>query len=403
MARKRDDQVVVLLEKYEVEGRIGSGAFGSVYRIRRKADGAKFACKSVIYAGMTQSHKEQLVAEVNIMRELKHPHIVRYVDRSIDRITGTLHIIMELCEGGDLAALLMQRRRARRHLDEEQLWRVASEVASALRDCHEGKLAANGSAVILHRDLKPANILFDANGSVKLGDFGLAKELQHECLAKTKLGTPLYMAPELVRRKPYGPPADMWSLGCILYEAATFEPPFDAKCADDLHSAILAGHRKPIPNTYSIAFRDLVASLLCYRPRERLTASALLQRHAALHRYDTPGHAHAPIMPAVLPPPLPPPPPEHHVLSCHHDRRVRQLDEREKALDDRARLLDDRTRLLDERECDLDRREHALRTRLAAHNQQPAGRRKRHSDEPFKDRNWADAATKKVKHREPLV
>lgn len=76
-AQKNKDGVEVKLEHYDVEGPLGNGAFGSVCKVRRKSTSQRFACKSVVYAGMSQTHKEQLVTEVNIMRELKHPHIVR--------------------------------------------------------------------------------------------------------------------------------------------------------------------------------------------------------------------------------------------------------------------------------------------------------------------------------------
>ncbi|KAJ1449506.1 kinase-like domain-containing protein, partial [Pelagophyceae sp. CCMP2097] len=258
-----------VLADYDVVGVLGCGSFGSVSRVRRKTDGAEFACKSVPYGGMAEKHKHLLVSEVNIMRTLRHAHIVKYVDRINDRDTGTLHIIMELCPGGDLASLLKRQRAKRRGLDERAVWQLVGQVAAALRDCHEGCFSSevDGAAPkkpVLHRDLKPANILFDGRGDVKVADFGLAIELKNAAaLAQTCLGTPLYMAPEVVKQQPYGPPADVWSLGCVAYEACALEPPFCADTMAALNADIVAGRlRKPLPRTYSPALRKLVSAML---------------------------------------------------------------------------------------------------------------------------------------------
>ncbi|KAJ8604249.1 hypothetical protein CTAYLR_009234 [Chrysophaeum taylorii] len=356
---------MISLENYGVEGPLGRGAFGRVCRVRRKTDGAAFACKSVVYAGMSQAHKKQLVAEVNIMRELNQKHIVRYVDRSIDRSTGTLHIIMELCSGGDLASLLASCRRKRQSLPEFRVLRLAGEAATALRDCHGGHLGG----VILHRDLKPANILFDEFGSCKLADFGLAKELSSDDLAKTNLGTPLYMAPELVKRKPYGPPADMWSLGCILHEAATLEPPFDARDQESLSAAITAGVRnKPISKSYSADFRSLVDDLLRLRPQDRATAARLLRRPSLAPWSDA-------AEPATN---------EQHPKSSQQHARKDPTPDRAKLLDEREKKLDDREKKLDAREKDLDARQRDLILREA--RLRPSKRRPQ-DELPLKDLN----------------
>lgn len=374
------DVLPLRLEKYEYEGRIGRGAFGTVCRLRRKADSKKVACKSVCYASMSKSHKEQLVTEVNVMRGLKHPHIVRYMDRSIDRTTGTLHIVMELCTGGDLAARIAGRRCRRQKFAEDELWRVAGDVASALRDCHSGKMEGG---VILHRDLKPANILFDSENCVKLADFGLAKELKSQNLTRTNLGTPLYMSPELVKRKPYGAPSDIWSLGVILHEAATFSPPFDANNHEDLYAAIIAAEREPITG-YSPQFSALVFDILQPNPRARLTASEIVDRVIA-YQSATDRCEQQPLNPPRMDtaPPAEPPekkkrkkemsdpiaaaaPPPQPAASSPHDRRARLLDAREKILDERAQLLDQREAILEQREQDLDMRLVEIQKRAAA-------------------------------------
>lgn len=179
---------------------------------------------------MAESEKQMLVSEVNLLRELKHPNIVRYYDRIIDRTNTTLYIVMEHCEGGDLSSLISrcikERWRgmwllakihtdevstsllpvsfhriklfvcfyhARRYLEEKFVLGVMAQLTLALKECHR---RSDGRATVLHRDLKPANIFLDIRHNVKLGDFGLARILNHDTsFAKTFVGTPYYMSP----------------------------------------------------------------------------------------------------------------------------------------------------------------------------------------------------------------
>ncbi|KAI4895807.1 hypothetical protein NFI96_021982 [Prochilodus magdalenae] len=155
--------------------------------------GTVLVWKELDYGTMAEAEKQMLVSEVNLLRELKHPNIVRYYDRIIDRTNTTLYIVMEYCEGGDLASLITRCIKDRRYLEEEFILRVMAQLALALKECH-GR--SNGGSTVLHRDLKPANIFLNAKQNVKLGDFGLARILKHETsFAKTFVGTPYYMSP----------------------------------------------------------------------------------------------------------------------------------------------------------------------------------------------------------------
>ncbi|MEQ2174879.1 hypothetical protein GOODEAATRI_012295 [Goodea atripinnis] len=176
------------VEDYEVLYTIGSGSYGRCQKIRRNSDGKILVWKELDYGTMAESEKQMLVSEVNLLRELKHPNIVRYYDRIIDRTNTTLYIVMEYCEGGDLASLI-----SRRYLEEQFILRVMAQLTLALKECHR---RSDGRATVLHRDLKPANIFLDIKQNVKLGDFGLARILNHDTsFAKTFVGTPYYMPP----------------------------------------------------------------------------------------------------------------------------------------------------------------------------------------------------------------
>ncbi|XP_059160206.1 serine/threonine-protein kinase Nek2-like isoform X2 [Physella acuta] len=180
------------LEDFDVISTIGTGSYGTCRKIRRKRDGKILVWKEMDYGSMSESEKQMLVSEVNLLRELRHKHIVKYHDRIIDRSRATIYIIMEYCPGGDLASIIARHRKDGTHVTEEFAWKILSQTTLALRECHRRK---NGQAV-LHRDLKPANVFLDTDSNVKLGDFGLARVLHHETsFARTYVGTPYYMSP----------------------------------------------------------------------------------------------------------------------------------------------------------------------------------------------------------------
>ncbi|GMI43947.1 hypothetical protein TrCOL_g7095 [Triparma columacea] len=240
------------MDSYERIQTIGKGSFGKVVKIKRKHDGRELVWKELSYGSMNDKEKQQIVAEVNILRELRHPCIVRYYDRIIDKRATKLYIVMEHCTGGDLASLIKRHRASKQYLEETFIWRVLGQVVSALHECHRHK--ENGvNKPILHRDLKPANILLDKNMNAKLCDFGLATELAGtDKLAKTVgVGTPYYMSPELVNNQRYDERSDIWSVGCIIYELAALSPPFDAANQLALAVKINSGKIAKLPSCFS--------------------------------------------------------------------------------------------------------------------------------------------------------
>ncbi|XP_039594671.1 serine/threonine-protein kinase Nek2 [Polypterus senegalus] len=263
------------VEDYEVLFTIGSGSYGKCQKIRRKSDGKILVWKELDYGTMTESEKQMLVSEVNLLRELRHPNIVRYYDRIIDRTNTTLYIVMEHCEGGDLASLITRCIKERKYLDEEFIIKVLAQLSMALKECHR---RSDGGHVVLHRDLKPANIFLDYKQNVKLGDFGLARILNHDTsFAKTFVGTPYYMSPEQINRMSYNEKSDIWSLGCLLYELCALSPPFTAYNQKDLAEKIREGKFRRIPYRYSEGLNTLITRMLNLKDYLRPSVEAIIQ------------------------------------------------------------------------------------------------------------------------------
>ncbi|KAM8809348.1 serine/threonine-protein kinase Nek2 [Eudromia elegans] len=263
-------------EDYEVLLTIGTGSYGKCRKVRRKADGKILVWKELDYGSMTEAEKQMLVSEVNLLRELRHPNIVRYYDRIIDRSNTTLYIVMEYCDGGDLASLIARCTKERhvRYLEESFVLRVLAQLTLALKECHR----RSDGAVTVHRDLKPANVFLDIKQNVKLGDFGLARILHHDTsFAKTFVGTPYYMSPEQMNRMSYNEKSDIWSLGCLLYELCALSPPFRAYNQKELAEKIREGKFRRIPYRYSEKLNELLKEMLNLKDYCRPSVEDILQ------------------------------------------------------------------------------------------------------------------------------
>ncbi|NXB48886.1 NEK2 kinase, partial [Leucopsar rothschildi] len=252
-------------------------SYGKCRKVRRKADGKILVWKELDYGMMTESEKQMLVSEVNLLRELRHPNIVRYYDRIIDRSSTTLYIVMEYCDGGDLASLIAKcakERHVQHFLDESFVLRVLTQLTLALKECHR----RSDGGVTVHRDLKPANVFLDSKQNVKLGDFGLARILHHDTsFATTFVGTPYYMSPEQMNYMSYNEKSDIWSLGCLMYELCALSPPFTAYNQKELAEKIREGRFRRIPYRYSDELNDLVREMLNVKDYCRPSVEDILQ------------------------------------------------------------------------------------------------------------------------------
>ncbi|KAJ1518181.1 Serine/threonine-protein kinase Nek2 [Coelomomyces lativittatus] len=253
-------------ETYEVLSVIGSGSFGRICKVRRISDGKILARKEIDYKKMKDKERRQLVQEVNLLREFTHPNIVRYYSRYVDKQLCFIFILMEFCEGGDLASVIQLHRQAGTHLPEEIIWSYLAQLSLALYECHHGYANKKGiMESVLHRDIKPENVFLDAKNNIKLGDFGLSTLIRgagDRCFAQTFVGTPFYMSPELINETGYNTKSDIWALGCLIYELCNLEPPFRAHTHHQLHEKIRLGQYPKLLPMYSKPLRDVVSKLL---------------------------------------------------------------------------------------------------------------------------------------------
>lgn len=138
--------------------------------------------KELDYKDISTYQKQQIVSEVNLLRECRNTNIVRYIDRVVDKENQKLFILMEYCPNGDLDNYLQKKEKRKEVFQEDTIWRIFKQLTLAFYEIHRRK----DGKTILHRDIKPSNIFLDADLNVKLGDFGVAKPVQEDPLAQTQ-------------------------------------------------------------------------------------------------------------------------------------------------------------------------------------------------------------------------
>lgn len=196
------------------------------------------------------------------MQSVSHPNIVQYLDAFI--ANNELYIAFEWAEAGDLKRQIRKANEKGVRFDERTIWRYFAQLCAAIRHMHQAR--------IMHRDLKPANIFLTLQGVVKVGDLGLGRHLSEDTMeAHSKVGTPLYMSPEVLRGEGYDWKSDVWSLGCILYELAMLRSPFKSEGLNlyGLFQKISKGDYEAIPPVYSDHLRRLVTRMISLTASDR--------------------------------------------------------------------------------------------------------------------------------------
>eukprot|EP00071_Canis_lupus_P058397 XP_861937.2 peripheral plasma membrane protein CASK isoform X6 [Canis lupus familiaris] len=264
------DDDVLFEDVYELCEVIGKGPFSVVRRCINRETGQQFAVKIVDVAKCTSSpglSTEDLKREASICHMLKHPHIVELLETySSD---GMLYMVFEFMDGADLCFEIVKRADAGFVYSEAVASHYMRQILEALRYCHDNN--------IIHRDVKPHCVLLaskENSAPVKLGGFGVAIQLGESGLvAGGRVGTPHFMAPEVVKREPYGKPVDVWGCGVILFILLSGCLPFYGT-KERLFEGIIKGKYKMNPRQWSHiseSAKDLVRRMLMLDPAERIT------------------------------------------------------------------------------------------------------------------------------------
>ncbi|KAK8888895.1 hypothetical protein M9Y10_033635 [Tritrichomonas musculus] len=255
------------MKKYDVVRTLGRGSYGKVDLGKSKENGEQYAIKKVKLGKMTPEDRTKALEEAKFLSKLDHPNIVSYKESFQE--SDSLYIVMEYMDGGDLEKKIAQRGHS--HLTEQEIMFSFVQVLSALQYLHSAKK-------ILHRDIKPQNCFLTRHGVVKLGDFGVARSLNNAGdLAKTVIGTPFYLAPEIWDNHPYSFAADVYSLGVVLYELCSLKKPFEADSAAELLIKVMKHEYTPIPSFFSKDLRSLIDSMMMKDPLKRPTCDDIIK------------------------------------------------------------------------------------------------------------------------------
>eukprot|EP00741_Cyanophora_paradoxa_P022086 tig00021434_g21321.t1 len=255
------------LDDLEVMRELGRGAYGQVFKVRSKIDGGMYVLKKIAMKHLNPQQQRECIAEVANMRVLRHPNIIHYYNSFVE--DQALYIVMEYAEGGDLQQSLNRQLASQRIFDERDLWRYLFELCSAVQHLHMKN--------IVHRDLKSLNVFLTKDNHVKVGDLGVSRLLNSiEAQMETRVGTPLYLSPEVIKHKTYDAKVDEWSVGIILYTLSALRPPSRRgyACAQGenlfaLANAITTQRPRSLPRCYSRAFTATVMWLLEKNPADR--------------------------------------------------------------------------------------------------------------------------------------
>ncbi|KAI5092386.1 serine/threonine-protein kinase Nek10 isoform X1 [Silurus meridionalis] len=245
-----------VINGYSILEPLGTGAFGTVFKVRKQGAQNCLALKEVNLHNPVFGHDKKS-RDCNVDRIVSELTIIKEQVRNCK-----LYIVMELVEGAPLAEHFSSLKEKQQAFTEERVWNIFIQMCLALRYLHKEKR-------IVHRDLTPNNIMLGERDKVTITDFGLAKQKQETSKLMSVVGTILYSCPEIVKSEPYGEKADVWAAGCLLYQMVTLRPPFYSNNMLSLATKIVEAEFEPLEDT---AFSERVTDMIkwCLTPNADL-------------------------------------------------------------------------------------------------------------------------------------
>jgi NIMA (never in mitosis gene a)-related kinase len=252
---------------YQIIETIGRGSYGEATLVKDR-EGKKCVMKTIDISKLDSGQQKDAGNEVKVLASLAHPYVVRYQESFVDN--GTLAIVMDFAEGGDLEKRINRQSQLKQQFSEPVIHRWLAQMALGLKYLHK--------LCIIHRDLKPQNIFLTKKGDCRIGDFGISKMLGSKSAVKEQtIGTPYYLSPEICRDGLYSFASDIWALGVIVFQLASLRVPFEAQNVATLVKKITSGSRPQMPQSYSSELRQLVSCLLCHNHETRASAADIVQ------------------------------------------------------------------------------------------------------------------------------
>jgi serine/threonine protein kinase len=263
------------VKDFTIDKFLGKGSYGAVYKCTRAGDGLPYAMKQINTRNMSHKERQDAVNEIRILASVVNPYVIRFCEAFVE--DDMLYIITEYANHGDLFKRLQRLKQRHQSLPEDACWIYFIQLLLGVQALHRNS--------ILHRDLKSANVFLASHNRLKIGDLGVAKLLRaQEAYAKTQIGTPYYVSPELWKNKPYNSKSDVWALGCLLYEMVELKPPFDSTNMRGLARKVLRGAYPQISSRYSTEIGQMIKTLLIVNPNDRPSVDDILKLDSIVSR-----------------------------------------------------------------------------------------------------------------------
>ena len=247
------------IRNYKIINILNQGNFGTVFKVLNENDNQIYVLKQIIIDDKDNNLK-LAQNEANILKSINNENVVKYYDSFL--IDNSFNIIMEYCGNYDLRKFINNYKNENKSIEVEKIISIILDICNGLEEIHRKK--------IIHRDLKPENLFMTIDNKVKIGDFGISKQLKNTKHFVTYGGTLNYIAPEIIQKKPFTNKIDVWSLGCILYEILELKKCFDSQFPLEICNKIIKEKHNNINfEKYNKGWQNLIDLALKKNEEER--------------------------------------------------------------------------------------------------------------------------------------